>query len=794
MTYISPEVRRDEEQGDNFTEIDQGFRADYELDHYGPLCQAEAPREDSRYLLGIHRQEDGVFHFGVHVGAGAEEVHLCIYDKHDSDRPIAHYPLYRHDTEVGAAYSGRVQAEVGQRYGYRVMGAWDPQGQELFNFNNLLVDPRARALDGKYVSHIDGQPTFAGTDLVDRYGNYIAMNPQDSAPFVPKAVVVDSTFDWGNDTHPQVDTPIIYEAHVKGMTALRAEISSDVRGTYEAVGRPENIAHLLELGVNVLELMPVQFAADEPFLQKRGKTNYWKYNTLGFFAPDADYAASGELGGQVDEFKQMVKNLHEAGIKVVLDVVYNHTPEGDNAGPSLSLKGLDMNYYLRSEGWHTGYSGCGNTTNASGAPMRELILDSLRYWVEEMHVDGFRVDLAAALLRDPYHDNYPNMESQLLEDIKNDPVFEGISFDMEPWDTGAGGHLLGRFDERFGEWNDTFRDGVRDFWRGHGRSGVLAYILSGSGMPPDHSVNAGTMHDGMTLRDWTEYYAKHNEANGEENRDGHNDNRSSNHGYEGPSTDPVITARRQQSALNVLTSMLVATGRPMILGGDEVGRTQKGNNNAYHQDNELSYTRYDDLPSELEERFVFLKGLVAFRKAHPVLQRKAPFFGTVVERTNLGIECDLDWFDRYGYRTENTDSGPKWDRIDHRKFLGMYWSGQPAPESGEIGDDSLLLYANGNFEDVEVTLPVEGPYAGEYEIIISTAKDPSGEGDQPFVKDVFEGRRISGDSFTMKAMSIAMLHRRSSKTNYPKAEPTEQFLSLLDFISRRDVSQYVQLV
>lgn len=622
--------------------------------------------------------------------------------------------------------------------------------------------------------------------------------------------MVSSEFDWGNDTRPDVETPIIYEAHVKGTTALRTDIDPHIRGTYEAMGRPENIAHLQELGINILELMPVQAAANDPFLQAKGMKNYWKYNTLGFFAPDADYAASKDPAEQINEFKQMVKNLHAAGIKVILDVVFNHTPEGDNQGPSLSLKGFDPDYYLTSEGYHTGYSGCGNTTNASGEPMQDLILDSLRYWVQEMHVDGFRVDLASSLLRDPYFDGAPNMNSNLLRRIKDDPVFEGIIFNMEPWDTGAGGYLLGQYPDWAGELNDVFRDGVRDFWRGHGRSKILARILSGSDMMINsedadgnlvnagkggRSVNAVTMHDGMTRRDVTEYNAKHNIANGENNRDGHDDNRSSNHGYEGTTTDPVISARRLQTTLNLGLSMYIATGIPMVLAGDELGRTQEGNNNPYCQDNELSYTKYDNLPPELQKRFEFEKKFIAFRKAHPVLERKSPFFGTVVEQPNAGKVLDIDWFDRYGYRMENSDGGSKWDRRDHYKFLGLYFSGQPSSQSGSAGDHSLLYYANGYFEDVEVTLPVEPQYAGDYDIVISTANSPDEDGPKPFAYEVFEGNRVEDGSFILRAMSSAVLFKRTSKTNYPVPETfSSEIQSIQKYLARNDRTKASQLV
>lgn len=812
MTYLSPEIRHGNGQDSGLTEIDRDFQTNYDLDHFGPRGHAEMPREGNELLLGMHRQADGAFHFGIHARPGADEVQLCLFDESDPNKPVGHYPLFPHDTPIGVTWSAEVpDAKLGQRYGYRVVGEWNPSEGKLFNRNNLLVDPRAVILDRQYVSHVDGAPTFAGTDLTDEFGNYVAMNPQDSAPFVPKGVVVSSEFDWGTDARPEVQTPIIYEAHVKGTTALRTVINPNERGTYAGFGSEENIAYLLELGVNVVELMPVQAAANEPFLQEKGKTNYWKYNTLGFFAPDTDYAAASEPVAQIDEFKQMVKNLHAAGIRVKLDVVYNHTPEGDNKGPILSFKGLDPGYYLLDNGYHTRYTGCSNTTNASGEPMQDLIIDSMRYWVTEMHVDGFRVDLASSLLRDPFRGGAPNTKSRLLQRLKEDPVFEGITINVEPWDTGAGGYLLGKYPGWAGELNDVFRDGVRDFWRGHGTSGLLAHILSGSGImrytetdeqghpiydgTGGRSINAVAMHDGMTMRDLTEFGTKHNDANGENNRDGHDDNRSSNHGYEGPTTDPVINAMRLQTTLNLGLSMLVSTGVPMILAGDELGRTQRGNNNAYCQDNGLSYTHYDNLPPELHMRFEFMKKFIEFRKAHPALERKSPFFGTVIARPNLGTELDLDWIDRYGYRMDNTDNGPKWDRIDHRKFLGMYISGQPDPESESAGDDTLLLYANGNHEDVEVTLPVESQYAGDYEIIISTANSADPDGPKPFAHEVFEGNRIEGGAFTLRAMSWAVLHRRSSKTNYPVSEnPSKEIQSIQTLLARNDPTKGFRLV
>ena len=530
-------------------------------------------------------------HGGVNVAMwaeGAERIQLCLFDEAGAERriDITH--------RVFNIFHGHVHdVPVGTRYGFRVYGPWDPNIGHRWNPNKLLIDPYARAIEGelRLDASIFGH---VGTDD-------LAFNAADSADFVPRAIVVDSEFDWGADKFHHVpwgDT-VIYEAHVKGLTKLHPGVPEHQRGTYAGVAHPVIIEHLKSLGVTAVELMPVHQFVNEIHLMETGLTNYWGYNSIGYFAPHAAYSSSGTRGEQVIEFKQMVKDLHAAGLEVILDVVYNHTAEGNEMGPTLSFRGIDNDdyYRLRDSGRHyTDYPGTGNTLDISKPHVLQLVMDSLRYWVTEMHVDGFRFDLASALARS-MHD--VDMLGTFMSTIHQDPVLRRVKLIAEPWDVGPGGYQVGEFPSLWTEWNGKYRDCIRDFWRGATGIGEVGWRLTGSadlyaseGRRPFASINFITAHDGFTMNDLVSYESKHNEANLEGNRDGTNDNRSRNYGVEGPTSDPAINRVRQRQMRNLFATLALSTGVPMFTAGDEFGRTQQGNNNAYCQDNEISWLEW----------------------------------------------------------------------------------------------------------------------------------------------------------------------------------------------------------
>ena len=518
--------------------------------------------------------------------SGAEGVDLCLFADDGTEERI------RLEDSTFHTWHGYIPGVgPGQRYGFRVYGPWDPKCGARWNPYKLLVDPYARAIDGAYTPH----PAIFGH--VD--GDDLRRNEQDSAPYVPKSVVAHDDFDWAEVERPRVSwaNTVIYEMHVRGFTMRHPGVPDHLRGTYAGLAHPAAIEHLTNLGVTAIELLPTHHFVDEPHLVRRGLRNYWGYNSLGYFAPHAAYGSAGTRGEQVTEFKQMVRALHAAGIEVILDVVYNHTAEGDHLGPTLSFRGIDNTAYyrLRDGGRHyADYTGTGNTLNVQQPQVLRLITDSLRYWVTAMHVDGFRFDLAAALARS-MHD--VDKLSAFLTVIQQDPVLSRVKLIAEPWDVGEGGYQVGEFPPLWTEWNDRYRDAVRDFWRMRAPGlRELASRLAGSsdlyeddGRRPYASINFVTAHDGFTLRDLVSYERKHNEANGEENRDGNNDNRSWNCGGEGETTDPAVVSLRVRQAKNMLLTLLTSTGVPMLVAGDEMGRTQRGNNNAYCQDNDISW-------------------------------------------------------------------------------------------------------------------------------------------------------------------------------------------------------------
>ncbi|WP_202239162.1 glycogen debranching protein GlgX [Actinacidiphila reveromycinica] len=670
----------------------------------------------------FHTGPDGTpgTNFALWAG-GAESVEVCLFA---DDGTETRAPLTELTHEVWHGFVPGVRP--GQRYGLRVGGRWDPWTGARWNPAKLLLDPYARAVDGAFtmVPEVYGHARdWPEQDVADT-----VRDNRDSAPYVPKGVVVEDDDDWRDDRRPKTpwsDT-VIYELHVRGFTRRHPGVPPELRGTYAGLAHPAAIAHLTRLGVTAVELLPVHQFADEEHLLRRGLTNYWGYNSIGYFAPHAGYSASGSRGGQVGEFKRMVRALHAAGIEVILDVVYNHTAEGGQGGPTLSLRGIDNRGYYRlgpDPRGYTDYTGCGNTLDVVRPHVLRLITDSLRYWVTEMGVDGFRFDLAAALARS-LHD--VDMLSPFLAVIAQDPVLRRVKLIAEPWDVGAGGYQVGAFPPLWTEWNDRFRDTVRDFWRG-ATTDVrdLGYRLSGSsdlydwgGRRPYASVNYVTAHDGFTLRDLVSYDGKHNAANGEDGRDGTDDNRSWNCGAEGDTDDPDVLALRHRQVRNLLATLLLSTGVPMLVAGDEMGRTQQGNNNAYCQDNGTGWVDWSlrDDPSwaallDLTAR------LVALRRSHPVLRRGGFFSGLSLAPEGLP---DVTWFGPDGREMGERD----W--FTPSATLGMLLSGQDIAQRDARGepvvDDSFLLVVHAGHLPVEFTLPGP-PWASGYEAVLDTAVD-----------------------------------------------------------------------
>src|SRR5437763_309690 len=568
----------------------------------------------------------------------ARAVELCLFDSMDDERESRRVALTEHTDLVWHAYLPEVRP--GQLYGYRVHGPYEPRAGHRFNPNKLLVDPYAKAIAGD----IKWDDSVFGYSIGDERAD-LSFDERDSAPYVPKCVVVDPAFSWGNDMRPR--TPwhktLIYELHVKGFTKLHPEVPEELRGTYAGLAHPSVVEYLRALGVSAVELMPVHQFVSDKFIQDRGLTNYWGYNSIGFFAPNVRYSSSGTMGQQVTEFKTMVKTLHREGIEVILDVVYNHTGEGSELGPTLAFRGIDnAAYYRLAPGqprYYMDFTGCGNTLNMTHPRTLQLIVDSLSYWVLEIHVDGFRFDLASALARELYE---VDRLGAFFDIIHQDPVLSQVKLIAEPWDLGEGGYQVGKFPIGWAEWNDRYRDAVRSYWKGDGgQIGELAYRITGSsdlyarsGRRPYASINFVTAHDGFTLQDLVSYNDKHNEANLEENRDGESNNLSWNCGAEGPTDDPTIVALRERQKRNFLATLLFSQGVPMISHGDELGRTQRGNNNTYCQDNELTWIDWD-LTDESKALLGFTTRLVRLRLSQPALRRRKYFQGR-------GIRGDKD--------------------------------------------------------------------------------------------------------------------------------------------------------
>ena len=645
----------------------------------------------------------------------ADQVELCLFD---DDRVETRVALTEVDAFVWHCYLPA--AQPGQRYGYRVHGTYDPEKGLRCNPTKLLLDPYAKATAGD----IDWDQALYGYD----FGDPDSRNDDDSAAHMTLSVVINPFFDWEGDR--RLDIPynetLIYEAHVKGLTELHPDVPADLRGTYAGLAHPSITEHLTRLGVTAIELMPVhQFVQDSTLLDK-GLRNYWGYNTLGFLAPHADYASAGQVGHQVQEFKSMVRSMHEAGIEVILDVVYNHTAEGNHLGPTLSFRGLDNPAYYRlvedDLRYYMDYTGTGNSLNVRHPHSLQLIMDSLRYWVTEMHVDGFRFDLAAALAREFYD---VDRLSTFFELVQQDPVVSQVKLIAEPWDVGPGGYQVGNFPPQWTEWNGAYRDTVRDFWRGEPSLGEFASRLAGSsdlyensGRRPVASINFITAHDGFTLRDLVSYNEKHNDANGEDGNDGESHNRSWNHGVEGPTDDPAILELRSRQQRNFIATLLLSQGVPMLLHGDEASRTQDGNNNTYAQDSEIAWMHWDDVDQPLVE---FTASVSRLRRDHPTFRRKRFFTGTTV-RTGSGEGerlNDIVWLHPEGHPIEDGD----WT-APGAQSIGMYLNGHGIPgldaRGGQILDDHFLLYFNASADDVPLTLPPE-EYAAAWDVEIDTA-------------------------------------------------------------------------
>ncbi|MEJ7707054.1 MAG: glycogen debranching protein GlgX [Nocardioidaceae bacterium] len=647
----------------------------------------------------------------------ADSLEVCLFDEDGTEHRIT---MPEQDALVWHAYLPRVNP--GQRYGYRVHGPYAPERGQRCDPSKLLLDPYAKAVEGA----MDWAPACFSYDFDDP----TKRNTEDSAPHTMKSVVVNPFFDWQEDRAPR--TPyhetVIYEAHVKGMTMNHPDIPEEIRGSYAAMSHPVMIEHLTHLGVTAVELMPVHQFINDSSLHDQGLSNYWGYNTIGFFAPHNQYSSTGQTGEQVLEFKAMVRELHRAGIEVILDVVYNHTAEGNQFGPTLAFRGIDNSAYYRlvddDPTFYYDTTGTGNTLLMRSPHVLQLIMDSLRYWVLEMHVDGFRFDLAASLARQ-FHE--VDRLSAFFDLVHQDPVVSQVKLIAEPWDVGPGGYQVGNFPPRWTEWNGKYRDTMRDFWRGEPSTvGEFAARLSGSsdlyesnGRAPYASINFVTAHDGFTLRDLVSYNEKHNEANGEGNRDGESHNRSWNCGVEGDTEDEQVVALRARQQRNLLVTLLLSQGVPMVLHGDELGRGQRGNNNVYCQDNELAWMDWAHPDTELLD---FTSRVIALRKSHPIFQRRRFFTGDL---TPAGI-ADIAWLRTDGELMSNED----WVRTPVHG-LAVFLNGETITEAGsrgeDIEDDSFLLLLNPTPESVDFTLP-DGIFANSWVPVLDTADAPASAG------------------------------------------------------------------
>lgn len=684
----------------------------------------------------------------------ATGIELCLFDADKGKAESAKINITESTNYIWHIYVKDLKP--GQLYGFRVHGPYEPQNGHRFNPNKLLLDPYAKAISGSIewddslfsyeVGHEDEDLSFSETD---------------SAPFLPKSVVIDATFDWEGDTSPTLAlyNTIIYETHVKGFTKLCQEIPEEMRGTYAAIAHPVTIGYLKKLGITAIELMPVHHFVSDRSLKEKGLSNYWGYNTIGFFAPDARFALGGGVkGDQVSEFKNMVKELHKAGIQVILDVVYNHTAEGNQMGPTLSFKGIDnASYYRLTEDkrYYNDYTGTGNTLNANLPNVLRLIMDSLRYWITEMHVDGFRFDLAATLARGLHE---VNRLSAFFDIIHQDPVISQVKLIAEPWDIGEGGYQVGKFPPGWGEWNGKYRDCIRDYWSGSENTlSEFADRITGSAdlyqdyRRPTASINFITAHDGFTLNDLVSYNEKRNDANGEDNNDGESHNRSWNCGAEGPTDDESVNALRQRQKRNFLATLFLSQGVPMLVAGDEISRTQGGNNNAYCQDNEISWLDWENADKELLE---FTRKLISIRMKHSVFSRKNWFKGVPVKEGDIE---DIAWF-----LPDGSHKNEEHWNDEFAKSIAIFLNGKGIhsvdSQGNKVIDDSFYIIFNAHEETIDYKLPDEN-YSTSWNLIIDTSKTSIEEAGQELK---------SGETVSVEGRSVVVLQNRGNNDEQNK--------------------------
>ncbi len=676
----------------------------------------------------------------------ATHVELCVFDEAGNEQRLA-LP-----EKTGFVWHGYVAGMgPGQRYGYRVHGPWEPEKGARCNPAKLLLDPYAKA--------IEGHPKWDEAIYPYKFGEGdLALNGADSAPFMPRCVVTNPWFDWSDDRPPgrPWHETVVYEVHVKGFTQRHPEVAEEQRGKYAGIASPAAIEYLQMLGVTAVELLPIHQFVQSQHLQDKGLRNYWGYDSIGFFAPHNEYSSRGQRGGQVQEFKAMVKALHRAGIEVFLDVVYNHTCEGNQLGPMLSFKGIDNAAYYRTmpdnPRYYMDYTGTGNSLNMRQPYTLQLLMDSLRYWIQEMHVDGFRFDLASTLARELHE---VDRLSAFFDLIQQDPVVSRVKLIAEPWDVGEGGYQVGNFPPQWSEWNGKYRDTVRDYWRGQdSRLGEFAYRFTGSsdlyastGRRPYASINFVTAHDGFTLRDLVSYNDKHNEANKEDNKDGANDNRSWNCGAEGETDDEGVKKLRARQQRNFLATLLLSQGVPMLLAGDEIGRTQKGNNNGYCQDDELCWLDWEDVDEDLLD---FARGIIRLRAEHPIFRRRGWFQGRELHGSDVK---DVAWFTLDGKEMSEDD----WN-VGYAKSLGVFLNGTSIQRPGEHGervkDDDFYVIFNAHHEPLQFTVP-PSTFGQKWLRIVDTATDSPPE--------LRRSRRLqalaAGDRIDVESRSVVVLRR-----------------------------------
>jgi len=672
------------------------------------------------YPLGATLTGEGV-NFALY-SENATGVDLCLFDHPDADHEAVRIRMTERTDHVWHVLLPDIRA--GQLYGFRVYGPYEPQNGHRFNASKVLIDPYAKAIAGK----INWGPEMFGYPLGDPQEDH-TRDYKDNVKNVPKSVVVDTAFSWGRDPRPHVplSESIIYEVHVCGFSKLWDKVPEEVRGTYAGLASPPAIKYFKDLGITTIELLPVHQHVDDSLLLDRGLSNYWGYNSIGYFAPESSYSSKGVLGGQVTDFKETVRELHRAGFEILIDVVYNHTAEGNHLGPTLSFKGVDNSAYYRlvanERRFYMDYTGCGNTPDTRNPKVLQLITDSLRYWVTEMHVDGFRFDLASTLGRE---EHFVERDGGFFDILSQDPILSQVKLIAEPWDVGEGGYMVGNFPVPWSEWNGKYRDCVRRYWKGDSDTmGEFAYRLTGSpdlyehqGKRPYASINFVTAHDGFTLRDLVSYNDKHNEANGEENRDGDSNNNSWNCGAEGPTDDPAVNALRRRQQRNFIATLMLSQGVPMINAGDEFSRTQQGNNNTYCQDNPLNWFDWN-WSDDGKSLFEFTKRVIRFRKDHPVFRRPKYFVGRRIRGSDVK---DLMWFNPSGAEMNDQD----WSN-GFAKCLGMLVSGSTIdirdPKGEPIHDDTFLLLFNAHYESLTFILP--GREEIRWELVLDTSKERS---------------------------------------------------------------------